>query len=123
MLVATIVQVNGIKQGEGAVLSSTLGMRKRALLVEQAKKKGVEILNIDTESFLKEVSDEMAKRKTSQKKSKKVEPKKEEAKKEEKKEAKEQVKESVPEKIAERDSEEQKKREKEEKDKILTKRV
>jgi large subunit ribosomal protein L32e len=113
VVVHTIMDIDELQKNEGAVLGSTLGMRKRALLAEYAAKKGIMVINIKGD-FLKEVAEKMSARKEAKKKSKsKVEKVAE--KKDEKKEGK------APEPTARED--EQKKKEKEEKDKLLTKRV
>lgn len=120
VVVHTLQEIDGVQKNEGAIISSTVGMKKREMLVTHAKKKGVAVLNISSEKFLGEVADAMKARKEAQKKSKiKVAEKKEE-KKAEKKDAK-AAKEKIPEIPA--TEEEQKKKEKEEKDKLLTKRV
>jgi large subunit ribosomal protein L32e len=115
VVVATTHQIDALKKEEGAIIGSTVGMKKRAMLSEHAKKKNVKVLNVSVDRFLKSVSEEMAQRKASQKRSKVVEaPKKEENKAVAKAEEKES---------SEKPSdEEQKKKEKEEKDRLLTKR-
>ena len=118
VVVHTLQEIDGMQKHEGAIIGSKVGMRKRAMLVEHAKKKGVTVLNISSEKFLGEVADAMKARKEAKKKSK-VADKKEE-KKAEKKDAK-AAEEKAPEAPA--TEEEQKKKEKEEKDKLLTKRV
>src|SRR3989344_4752434 len=41
VLAATLQQIDSIKEGEGAVIAATVGMRKRAALVEHARKKNI----------------------------------------------------------------------------------
>ena len=119
VLVSTTRQIDSLKAGEGAVLASTLGMKKRSAIAELAKKKNIIVLNFKIDSLLKSVSEKMAKRKSSKKKSKLAAPtpSKDEAKDVKKEEQKEQPADSKP------NDEEQKRKEKEEQDRLLTKRV
>ncbi len=137
VLVATAIQIDAMQEGEGAVISSTVGMRKRVALVEHAKKKNAPLLNLgDVDKFLKQISEQMAQRKAAKKKVKAAQ-KKEEPKKEEKKESEEVQKDGAKAKkgpSGQKDdaqaqeqkpsgAEQKKEKEKEERDKLLTKRV
>jgi len=116
ILVFAQSQVDSLKNGEGIILSGHLGMKKRAVIAEYAKKKGFTVLNIKVDEYLKEVSSKMQQRKSSKKKAKAVAaPKKEEAK-----DAKKEESKSPEEKTSD---EEQRKKEKAEQDKVLTKKV
>lgn len=136
VLVATPQQVDAIRQGEGAVIASTVGMRKKAALVEHARRKNIIILNVrDADAFLKSVSERMAQRKAAGKKPKAA-PKKEEKKEGKKEEQKEDSKkqeqkegrkgdqeQKAPAQGTGKPDDEQKKKDKEEQDKLLTKRL
>jgi len=100
------------------VLKSSLGMKKKALLVEEAKKIGFPIINIkDADKFLSSVKENMDKRK--KEKESKVK-KKEEKLKEKKKKAEEKEKKSIEEKVeTEDDKKEHEAKEKKEMDKLL----
>ena len=143
VLAATLQQIDSIKEGEGAVIAATVGMRKRVALVEHARKKNITVLNVrDAGAFLKSVSEQMAQRKAARKRPKaapkkegKHEEKKEDARKaEHKEEHKEEQKEKKEQKgdngqkppaqgAGKLTEEEQKKKDKEEQDKLLTKRL
>jgi len=98
------------KNTQGAIVASTVGKRKKLIIIESLKKAGVALLNIK-EDYLSKVEAELKQRKATKeertvKKEKKAETKKKEEKKEEKKA------ETEEEKAA---------KEKQEKDKIITK--
>lgn len=103
------------KESEGIVLANSVGMRKKKMMVEQASKDGIKILNLkDPSAYLKKVDDILAKRKEAKlnKEKEKEEKKKVKKGKTEKKEEKKEITE-----------EEKEKEEKKEKDKLLTKKV
>lgn len=114
ILINNISQLSGIdKEAEGVIVASTVGVKKKIDLLNKAKELGITILNIkDTEKFIKQAQEKLAKRKEKRDKTKqekeKKKPKKDEKKNE--KEAKEEL----------TDKEKQEK-EKKEKDKLLTK--
>jgi len=113
--ISTITELNKLNpQEEGALISSTVGLKKKTEIIKKAKEKGITLLNIkDSDKWLKDTADKLEKKK--QEKNKKQEKKAEKKKETEKKEKKE-------EKLAEKLTEEEKKQqEKEEKDKLLTK--
>ena len=96
---------------EGIIIASKLGMKKRTSIINKAKEKNIKILNIkDTEKYLKNVKEELEKRK---KKRATIKKKKEKAK---EKKAKPKLEEKV------KTEEEKKEEEKKEKNKLLTKR-
>ena len=124
VLVTELSQLSSLKKDTGVILSSRLGDRKRKIITEEIKKKGLVLLNRDAdktiariEADLKERQAERRKRLEKQKEKKKgieEKVKKEEAKKKEEK---------SEEKKLELTEEEKKKLEKQEKDKLLTKRT
>lgn len=101
---------------DGALISSTIGMKKKIMIIRKAKERNIHLLNIkDADAWLKQSEEEISKKKSDKKakESKKSEKKKEIEKKSEK---------AKPKELSETLSEEEKKqKEKEEKDKILTK--
>ncbi len=98
-------------KNQGAIISKSVGMKKRIELVNYTKEKGITILNIkDIDKFLADVDKKMK-----EKKEKKEVKKKE---KEKKKEAKPKKEEKLAEKLTE---EERKEQEKKKQDKLLTK--
>lgn len=99
------------KEKEGIIISSTVGLKNKISLLKKAKEKGIKVLNLDVDEYLKRKEEELKKR--LEKKKTKEEGKK---KKEEKKVKKE---EKLEEKLSE---EEKQEKEKQEKDKLLTKR-
>lgn len=132
VLVLNLSQLNSITKEQGIVLSSNLGDKKRKIIIEEIKKKGLALLNLDADKTLARIESkikerqELQKKKLEKKKEKKkgieAKVKKEEVKKEElkKKEAK---KEEAEKKELELTDEEKKKLEKQEKDKLLTKKT
>lgn len=100
----------------GAVISSTVGIKKRIELLKKAKELGIVVLNFkDIDKFLKDTEEKRKVEKEAKEKRKKA---KESKKKEKEKKADEKKKEKLAEKLTE---EEKKDKEKMEKDKILTK--
>ena len=94
-VVSNIGQLSNLK-GKGALISSTLGLKKKMLLLEKAKELKITILNVkNVEDFIKTSSESLQKRKeekkkkqTYKKKSQEEALKKAEKKKEEKKDEK-----------------------------------
>lgn len=99
------------KEKEGIIVSGNVGLKKKVLLLKKAKEKGIKVLNLDVDGYIKKKEEEI--KKMLEKKKVKKEKKK---KKEEKKEKKE---EELEEKLSDEEKKEQEKREK---DKLLTKR-
>lgn len=94
-------------------IGSTVGKRKKIMIIEKAKEKNLKIIGIDPDKFVKKVQEELdSKKKFKEEKKKKETPKKE----------------SKPKKVEEKDKpaekmeEENKDQEKKEKNKVLTKR-
>ena len=121
-----IIKVNMLKdleginpEEEGAMISKTVGLKKKLDIIKKAKEKGITILNVkDPENFVKDVEDVMSKKKAE--KSKKLQEKEKKKKDAEKKT--EEKKEEKGEKLSEKLSEEEKKDvEKKKKDKVLIK--
>jgi len=97
------------KEKDGVIIASSLGSKKKILLLKKTKEQGIKVLNINVDEYLKRKEEEQKKK--SEEKKKKQEKKKEEKKVEEK------------DKLEEKLSDEEKQdKEKEEKDKLLTKR-
>ncbi|MBW2991148.1 hypothetical protein KY348_05600 [Candidatus Woesearchaeota archaeon] len=146
VLVSNTRQLAGLTKEHGIILSSKLGDNKRKSLVEEIKKQGLTLLNLDADKTLAGIENKLrerkeekrkkaekrkAKKKGIEEKVKKEELKKkeeikkeEEVKKKEETEKQEEVKKKAAEKKeAELSDEEKKKLEKQEKDKLLTKRT
>jgi len=101
--------INNEKQG--VIISGKVGLKNRLLLLKKAKEKGIKILNLNADEYLKKKEEEIKKR---------LEKKKEKGESKKKKEGKKEKKE---EKLEEKLSDDEKKeKEKREKDKLLTKR-
>jgi len=101
-----------VKEKEGIILSSHIGLKNKISLLKKAKEKGITILNINAEEYLKKKEEEIKKKSEKKKAEKEKRKKKEEEKKAEKEE-----------KLEEKLSDDEKKdKEKKEKDKLLTKR-
>ncbi len=101
------------KEKEGVVISGTVGLKNKILLLKKANEEGIKVLNLNVDDYLKKKDDEMKKRLEKKKT-------KEEAKKKKKEEKKEKKKgEKLEEKLSD---DEKKEAEKKEKDKLLTKR-
>jgi len=99
------------KENEGVIISKSVGTKKKILLLNKAKEKGITILNLKVDEYLKKKEDEMKKR--TDKKKKKEEKIKEKGKQEKKGDVK------LEEKLSD---EEKKEKDKKEKDKLLIKR-
>jgi large subunit ribosomal protein L32e len=98
---------------DGIIINSSVGIKKKLTIIEEALKKDITILNIKEPAKYKEQAEQKLKEKAEAKKKAKAEKEKKQKKKEEKK------KEDKP---AEKLTDEEKKdREKKEKDKLLTK--
>ena len=94
------------------IISSSLGDKKKIIILKKAKESGFNILNFkNPDDYIKKVEDKINLRK-------KIKENKKKEKKVEKKEAKEEKKEKLAQKV----EEDKKKIEKKEKDKVLTKR-
>jgi large subunit ribosomal protein L32e len=119
--VAQLAKIDASK--EGAVISSTVGMRKKVELLKKAKELGVKVLNANIDNYLARF-EEMQKAKDEKKA--KTSKEREEKQKEREKKAAEKEKESKAaesgkQKEGEAGGEEQKEKEKKEFDKLLTK--
>ncbi|MBW3012176.1 50S ribosomal protein L32e [Candidatus Woesearchaeota archaeon] len=111
--VSNVADLGKISGGQGALVSSTVGLRKKLQIVDEAKKKNIAILNIkEIEKFVEQANALLEKRKQARKEMLEGKEKKK-AKKKKKEEKKEEPKE-------EKTVEEKKVEEKKEKDKILT---
>ncbi|MGM5488231.1 MAG: eL32 family ribosomal protein [Nanobdellota archaeon] len=119
--VTSAADIDTLTEGDGAIISATVGTRKKVELVKTLHEKKIPILNIN-ESFLESVEKRMkdkhkAKKKQEEKKAKKIE---EQAKAEEKQEEEKEEKQEETEDLADK-LEDHKKQEKQEKDKVITK--
>jgi len=100
---------------EAIIISSSVGTKKRLLIIEESQKNSINILNFkDVDAYVKKVKDQLEKAKD--KKAKKISDKKE---KDTDKKTKEKKKDTLAEKI--QTEEDKKDQEKKEKDKVLTK--
>ena len=104
------------KETHGAVISKSVGAKKKLEILKVAKKNNIQILNINIDDAIKKIEDFV-----SLKSSKKTETKKEEPK--EKQEKKQKDKKEPKEKENPLSDEERKEAEKKERDKLLTKKV
>jgi len=103
-------ELDGVnKEKDGIIVSTNVGMKKKMALLKKAKERGVKVLNINADEYMKRKEEEIKER---------LEKKKE--KKDKKKEEKKKAKgEKLEEKLSEEDKKE---KDKKEKDKLLTKR-
>ncbi|MFQ5474481.1 MAG: eL32 family ribosomal protein [Candidatus Nanoarchaeia archaeon] len=110
-----VAELEGIDAKKEAVeIASSVGTKKRIMIIEEALKKGAEILNVkDPKKFLDDINAEIKKKRESRDKKQK-----EREKKQEKKVAEAKKKEKKEEKDV--SAEEKQKEEKKEKDKVLT---
>jgi len=100
------------KEKEGVIIASGVGLKNKILLLKKCQEKGIKVINLNADEYLKKKEDEIKKK--SEKK--KVKEEKRKKKKEEKEEEKED---KLEEKLSDEDKKEA---EKKEKDKLLTKR-
>lgn len=129
VLVSNIGNLEEITKEKGVLLSSRIGDRKRRAIIEETKKRGFVLLNLDADKVVAKIDLKLKERKDKKKKKKeekkeKKEKKKgieEKVKKEEKKA--EEKKKKAEMKTEEPTEEEKKKIEKKEKDKFLTKKT
>jgi large subunit ribosomal protein L32e len=127
VIVSNISQLNSLTKEQGAILSAKIGDRKRQMLIIEAKKKDITLLNLDADETLENIQKELKQRQELRKKSL-------EADVEKKKSVEDKLKKAEPAKETEKEAEKEtkneeelsdedkKKLEKEEKDKLLTKR-
>jgi len=113
IMVATLSQLEKIKkETQGIIISSSTGTKKRLSIIEEAKKRGISVLNLDAEKYAEKARKELEARVSKNKKA--VEERREKTKKREKQEApKEEKKEEIS-------PEEKKKEEIKEMEKVLT---
>jgi large subunit ribosomal protein L32e len=141
IIVSNISQLNSITKEQGVILSAKIGNKKRQMLIIEAKKKDLALLNLDADKTLEKIQVELKQRQESRKKALETDKEKkksieEKVKKAEPKEETSKQKLAVPEKLnfseikkeegkkeePQLSDEEKKKLEKENKDKLLTKR-
>jgi large subunit ribosomal protein L32e len=141
VIVSNISQLSSITKEQGVILSAKIGNKKRQMLIIEAKKKDLVLLNLDADKTLEKIQAELKQRQESRKKALETDKEKkksieEKVKKAEPKEETSKQKLAVPEKLnfseikkeegkkeePQLSDEEKKKLEKEEKDKLLTKR-
>ncbi|MFH0870815.1 MAG: eL32 family ribosomal protein [archaeon] len=119
MMVSSPDQLNNLSKEHGIIISSQTGDRKRKIIILEAQKRNLRILNLDAEKRTQKIETELIERKEHRKKSLEAKEKKsidEKVKKETKKDKDKEEK-----KPDQSSDEEKKKLEKDEKDKILTK--
>ncbi len=122
VIISNIGQLESLTKKDGVLLSSRIGDKKRKLLIEELKKKGFPLLNLDADVTITKI-DEKVRERQEKKKKKTAEVKKKKGIEEKVKKAektKEKPEEDKKEELAE---DEKKKLEKQEKDKLLTKRT
>lgn len=117
VLVSSLSQLSTITKEQGIILSSGLGGRKRKLILEEAGKKGIRVLNLDLAKAIEQID---AKLKERQEARKSEEEKKKEAEKKASKKESRQDKAAEKKDEPEMSDEDRKKQEKEEKDRLLT---
>jgi large subunit ribosomal protein L32e len=118
VIVSNSAELLNIQKGQGALISSVVGNRKRLSLVEEALKKNIPVINIkDLKAFIEKTKKEFEER--VQRRKDKLSKKKKEPKKEAKKEVKKEVKKEEPKKPEEKTEDDKKVEDKKEKDKIL----
>jgi large subunit ribosomal protein L32e len=125
VVVSNLSQLNSLTQEQGAILSAKIGNRKRQMLINEIKKKGLVLLNLDAEKTLEKIQAGLKQRQDIRKKAFETEKEKKKSieEKTKKESAKEElVKEEAKKEEPELSDEEKKKQEKEEKDRLLTKR-
>jgi large subunit ribosomal protein L32e len=122
IIISNISQLNSLTKEQGAILSARIGDRKRQMLIIEAKKKNIALLNLDADETLEKIQKEMKQRQESRKKSLETEQEKKKATEEKAKEAEAKAKEEAKKEKEQLSDDEKKKLEKEEKDKLLTKR-
>ncbi len=125
VIVSNISQLNSITKEQGVILSAKIGNKKRQMLIIEAKKKDLVLLNLDADKTLEKIQAELKQRQESRKKA--LETDKEKKKSIEEKVKKAEPKEEIKKEEGKKEEpqlsdEEKKKLEKEEKDKLLTKR-
>lgn len=114
VIINNIKELNKVnKEKQGIVIASTVGKKKKVLILKQAKELGINVLNIkDIDAFVKSVDDFIKARKEK----KQAQKKKKESKDKEKKKKSDEKKSKLAEKV---DTEEKKKQEKKKLDKEL----
>jgi large subunit ribosomal protein L32e len=117
----TVNNVNDLKKmdakKEGALISGSVGLRKKLDIIKEAENLKIKILNIkDPQKFVKDSEESMKKKKEEKEARQKEKEKKKTDKKKEKKKEEKTIEEAV-----EVTEEEKKKHDKEDKDKLLTK--
>jgi large subunit ribosomal protein L32e len=111
IMVSSPGELAAVKAGEdGIIITASVGMRKRMAIIAEAKKMGIEILNLDAEKYAKSAEKKLAQRKD---RKAAVTSRKEKSKQAKKEAKKEEPKEEISE-------DEKKKQERKEMEKVLT---
>ena len=122
VLVSSPKQLVSLTKENGIIIASSVGDRKRQLILQEAKKSQLTVLNLDADKAIEQISARLKNRKEDRQKQ--LEEQKAEEEKQKKKEEKEKkaAAAKAEEKPAEPElsEEEKQKKEKEEKDKVLT---
>jgi len=115
IMISNISQLTKITEGQGAIISGTVGQKKRMEIAKKAADLSIEIINInDIPAYLKSANEKITKKKEAKQKSVKDKEKK---KAEKEKKAESKKKEDLAEKLSD---EEKKEKDKKEREKILT---
>jgi large subunit ribosomal protein L32e len=123
IVVSNLAQLNALTKDDGIILSANLGNRKRQMLINEIKKKGLVIINLDADETLEKIQTALKQRKSLRTKRLEEQKDKKKSTDEKMKKEKEEAKKDELKKEEPSVSEEEKKKlEKEEKDKLLTKR-
>lgn len=112
IVVSSVSDLKNVEKTQKAIISSTVGLKKRILIIEEAKKQKIEIANLTEEAINKKMAEITARKQEQSAKKEERSKKKEAAEKKKEKETKKEEKVEV-------NDEEKKKEEKKEKDKVI----
>ena len=116
--VHNIEDLQKVKNGYGAIISSSTGKKKKIAILKKSIEMKITILNLNAQDSIKKIEDFIE-----QKKKKSTEVKKLEKKEKEKEQKKEEEKKEIKQEEKELTDDQKKESDKKEKDKVLTKRV
>lgn len=122
VLIADSRRVKGVdNSAQCIIISSTVGLKKRILILKEALNKKIKVLNFkDPQAYLKKIEDELKKKKDAKEEKDKVKKKKKDELKKKAEEKEKEEKKKLEETLSD---EEKKEKEKKEKDKLLTKKT
>ncbi|MBN2052191.1 50S ribosomal protein L32e [Candidatus Woesearchaeota archaeon] len=129
IIIFNVKQLDSLNKEQGIIISANVGNRKRRVILDEIKKKGLSLLNLDADKTVAKIQANLKKRQEERNK-RLLEEKEKEKEKEKKKSIEQKVKaegekqevQKEEDKKEELSDEEKKKLEKEEKDKLLIKR-